>query len=293
MIPTAAVVDPDIEIVYGAGALIHVQTLLNEIAELNIDPKRVKIDPQAGVVTAELIKQQRGDRRYESIGSTLTGTGYAAAERCKRSLKLAYDYPELKDMLCDDDVVEKLTKLAADDKNILVEGHQGFGLSNYHGDYPYVSSRDCTAAEMLSELGLGPRSGEFRILLLVKVFPTRNHAGKLDELPPSEAQRRSIHEKGGGCWDVEDRSRRVGWIDFKLVKRAAQANSATEIVLTGVDYLDRNLRGASRKAHSEELKNIIDDVQRETKLKVTYLSTGPETESMIDLREVGSARKAA
>src|SRR5688572_21131628 len=61
MIPAAAVIDSNVEIVYGAGALIHVHTLLSEISELNIDPKRVKIDPRAGVVTAALIERQRRD----------------------------------------------------------------------------------------------------------------------------------------------------------------------------------------------------------------------------------------
>jgi adenylosuccinate synthase len=283
MIPAAAVVDPEIEIVYGAGTLIHIHTLISEMSELGIQPKRVKIDPRAGIVTPELIEQQRRDQRYEKIGSTLTGTGYAAADRCKRKLKLASEYAELRPML-NDNIIEELSELPVGEK-ILIEGHQGFGLSNYHGDYPYVSSRDCTAAEMLSEVGLGPSSStKFRIILVAKAFPTRNHQGKLNDLPYAEVQQRAIVERGGGCWDIEDRGRRVGRLDLSLIKRAARANSAGEIVLTGVDYLDRSIAAAeSRVTWCSELDQMIADIQRETNLDVTYLSTGPKTQSMIDL----------
>ncbi len=39
---------------------------------------------------------------------------------------------------------------------ILVEGTQGLALSIYHGQYPYVTSRDTSTAGALAEAGIPP-----------------------------------------------------------------------------------------------------------------------------------------
>lgn len=167
--------------------------------------------------------------------------------------------------------------------NVLVEGHQGAGLSNYHGDYPYTSSRDCLAAAMLSELGVAP-TWPMRVILAVKVFPTRNHPGRLyQELSASEAETLGIAEYGGGSWGVADRRRRVGIFQFEALVRAARLNGATEVALTGADYLDREVRGATRMRQlSDVILRFVDRIESATGLRVRYISTGPETDAMVD-----------
>ena len=173
MLPTAAVINPKIDVYFGAGTFVHPPTLFSEMAEIKFQGRLV-IDPRAGVITEDIIRAQRRDPRYSTIGSTLTGTGYASALRCLRSLKLAKDSPEISQSSVQlSDVSFAVSDVLKNRGSVLVEGHQGFGLSNYHGDYPYTSSRDSTASSMLAEIGLGPRQDNMRIVLATKIFPTR------------------------------------------------------------------------------------------------------------------------
>lgn len=284
MMPTAAAVNPRLTVAFGAGSLIHVPTLLDEIGTLNFEGE-ILVDPQAGIVSDELVQRQRLDNRYEKIGSTLTGTGYATAERSLRRLSLARDELALKGRVRIWDVAPYLQNMLRKEKKILVEGHQGFGLSNYHGDYPYVSSRDSIAAAMLGELGLGPRQRKLDIVLVVKLFPTRNHNGHLtDEIAPEEAEKLGIRELGGGSWGIADRRRRVGTLDMNLVLRAVIANTPVAIALTGVDYYDHSMqRCSSPDQISPEVSRLVSRLSKQLKTPVTIVSTGPETESTISL----------
>jgi adenylosuccinate synthase len=279
-IPTACAVGFSNKIVYGAGSLVHIPTLFEEMEKLNVSWSQVLIDKNTGVISEENIQEQRSDKRYAEIGSTLTGTGYATAQRALRKLLLAKDFPELTEMLGDSP--EVLFGALKENKTILVEGHQGTGLSNFHGDYPYTSNRDSTAAELLSELGVGPKH-ELRIILAVKVFPTRNHNGHLpNEIGIDEAERLGIKEYGGGSWGIENKRRRVGRIDIAELVRAVQLNTPTEIALTGMDYLDPNSKDSiSEAALSAEAKQMITDIEEATKTPVSLISTGAETNSMI------------
>jgi len=290
MLPTAAVVNPAVSVFFGAGTLIHIPTLLAEIDQIGFSGQLL-IDRQAGIVTDEIINQQRRDKRYERLGSTLTGTGHASAMRCLRSLPLAREFHELQSWTCN--LTPELMSAVADRKKILIEGHQGFGLSNYHGDYPYTSSRDSTAASMLAELGLGPRFKSLKVVLAAKMFPTRNHQGDLgEEMPTEEAEQIGIREYGGGSWGIPDRRRRVGYLDLDLLRRAAFVNGATQIALTGIDYYDHTLKYRTKASDmTHEIRRTVDSIYEQVGVPVRFLSTGPETEAMVELAHDGNTKR--
>ncbi len=289
MMPTAAIVDPWVSVVFAAGTLLHVPTLFDEIRLIGFRGNLL-ISPYAGIITDETVAKQRSDNRYEAIGSTLTGTGYAAADRCLRKLPLAREFSELSPYLFD--VHEFLFASIKNSRNILIEGHQGFGLSNYHGDYPYVSSRDSTAAAMLSELGVGPLQKTIQVVLVAKIFPTRNHRGALgEELTEEEASAMGIREYGGGSWGIPNRRRRVGIFDFELVRRAAAANSATCIALTGADYLDKALAGQQIATQNEHLDQFVCALEKTiSPTPVRFVSTGRDTSHMFELKPASSKK---
>jgi adenylosuccinate synthase len=285
MMPAAAVVNPKIEVCFGAGTLIHIPTLKQEARDIGYQGV-LRIDNQAGIITEDIIREQREDPRYALIGSTMTGTGYASARRCLRKLKLAREFAELSGSLVN--ISELLQEKIAKGKHILVEGHQGYGLSNYHGDYPYTSSRDSTASSMLAEIGLGPIQKAMKVILVAKMFPTRNHPGKLDdEITTAEADALRIVEFGGGSWGVKDQRRRVGLLDFDIIKRAVVANSATEIALTGVDHYLRTF--AVPQDGGAHLIQTIRDLERETGIIVQYLSGGSDTACMQEIHDLGES----
>lgn len=282
MMPASAVVK-SIPAIFGAGSLIDVDIFHREMEQLNVRPESVVVDPNAGVITPDMVDLQRADSWYDRTGSTLTGTGYASAARSLRRLPLARETPALKPFL--GDTVRLLHEAAVERRAILIEGHQGAGLSNYHGDYPYTSSRDCTAAGLLSELGLG-LAWEYEVILAVKVFPTRNHSGRLPgELPPEKAAAQGISEAGGGSEGVPDRRRRVGRFELSDVLRAVMLNTPRYLALQGFDYAFPDLIHCSSPADlSEEAKTFISGIEKAVGVPVGLVSTGPDVSDTIDLR---------
>lgn len=290
MLPTSVSVDLNHKIVFGAGSLIHIPTLFKEMNDWGVSNNKVMIDRNAGIIDDDSIAAQRADTRYEKIGSTLTGTGYATSKRSLRKLKLASEYDEIRDMISD--TSQYLFQRLSRRENILVEGHQGSMLSNYHGDYPYVSSRDSIAAAMLSELGLG-LDYKFEVVLVVKTFETRNHSGSLNnEIAPETAAKMGIIERGGGSWEIPDRVRRVGMIDPNTIKKAMELNTPKMIAITGGDYLKPSLR--ENRSINEENRIAVEEIVQmfsEYSSKISMISTGRHTNDIILLDEKSKNRK--
>jgi adenylosuccinate synthase len=139
---------------------------------------------------------------------------------------------------------------------------------------------------MLAEVGLPPTLKSLNIVLVAKMFPTRNHEGNLgQEMPVKDADILGICEFGGGSWGIPDRRRRVGYFDFEILRTAAFVNGANQIALTGVDYYDHSLQYRTKQIDvTTVVKDLVDKVQEQVGAKVRYLSTGPDTAAMIDLK---------
>lgn len=278
MVPSGVICNTT-RLLLGAGAFIDPEILLHEINELEISD-RIGVDFQAGIIEhSHKQSEQSNEHLRDEIGSTCSGTGAAGSERALRTLKLAQDIDSLKPFLTD--VAWEINEAADAGLDIIVEGTQGFGLSLYHGSYPYVTSYDTSASSVAASLGLGPKKVD-EIIVIIRTFPIRVAPGPLkNELSFSESEQLGIIEHG----TVTGRPRRVGRFDMELMKRAIMINSATQIALTGVDYLNNKARGIHNyEKLPQNVKAFISKIENETKTPVTLISTGPETESMIDLR---------
>jgi len=279
MVPSGIICESS-RLLLGAGALLDLEILHHEIEELGIG-NRIGIDFHAGIIEPTHRKREMDDVHLrDKIGSTCSGTGAAGSDRALRRLKLAKDVEDLKPFLTD--VALEINQAVDLDFNVLVEGTQGFGLSLYHGFYPYVTSYDTTASSFAASLGLGPKKID-EIIVVVRTFPIRVATGPLkNELPFSHMKRLGIVEYG----TVTGRLRRVGEFDMELVRRAVMINSATQIALTGVDYLNDEARVIQEYNElPDDVKLFISEIENKTRTPVTLISTGPETESMIDLRD--------
>src|SRR5690606_146613 len=142
----------------GAGAAIRVPTLLKEIAECEVEAERLSIDPHAIVITDDDIESER--EFANTTGSTKQGVGFATARRildrrksCE-SLTIAKNVKELRPFVRP--VADVLDEAFAKNQRVMLEGTQGTSLSLYHGDYPYVTSRDTTVAGCLADAGISP-----------------------------------------------------------------------------------------------------------------------------------------
>lgn len=259
------------------GALISIEVLRKEVETLGLSKEQVLVDERTGIITEEHVERERQDQHLaKKIGSTLTGVGMAMVDRVMRRLKLARDYREELERFATVTDVTGLVHEAVDSYKVVhVEGTQGFGLSLFHGTYPYVTSRDVTASALLSEVGLSPFDVE-DVILVTKAFVTRVGAGPLKgELSEEEAKEKGLVEYG----TVTGRLRRVAPLEenLDLLKRAIRVNGATKLAVTKVDVLFPKAKGVTRWSDlPTEAKVWLSDLEKEVGVPICYVGTGPE-----------------
>ncbi len=273
-LPTAAI-SGDVNCILPAGSYIDVALLFEEIRKTGITEARIKIHPNAVVITESLIRDERNGDLSRRIGSTASGTGAAVGMRVerKKDITLAKDVKSLAPFICDtgDFLRGELLKR----REVIVEGTQGYGLSNLHSPYyPYATSRDTTAAGFLSETGLSPFDVS-HIIMVIRSYPIRV-AGDSGPLP-KELTWEDVTKRSGNAspiceyTSVTKRVRRVGEFDKDIVLQAIVANCPDQIVLNHMDYIP----GESNSSDEINRNMFIDQTQKELHTKINYIGLNP------------------
>lgn len=265
-LPTAALL-PDVLCVLGPGSLIDPEIVRDELERIALPPERLRIDPMAFVITEEHKISDAVSGLGTRIGSTMSGTGPALRDRIDRrsDANLAHRHPFLRRFVAGP--IRDLLRQSLDCGNrIILEGTQGFGLSNLQSpDYPFVTSRDTTASAFVSEAALSPLDVD-EVVLVIRAHPIRV-AGNSGPLPRetdwTEIGRLAGRPKLMEHTSVTQRQRRVGHFDGAIVRAAIAANAPTSIVLNHVDYL-----GA-------EIADFLEDVEASIGRAVDWLGTSP------------------
>jgi adenylosuccinate synthase len=280
MLPSAAL-NVSTKLLVGAGVLIDVETLLKEI-QIFTAHDRTFVDSQCGIIEKVHIEKDKADYHLkDAIGTTGTGTGPANADRALRLLRLAKDIPALSLYI---ENVSNFVNYALDKKeNIIIEGTQGTFLSLYHGEYPYVTSKDICASGICSDVGIGPKRVE-EVLVVFKAYVTRVGAGPLQ----NEVDNEQVHKLG---WvefgSVTGRQRRASPFNMNLAKKAITLNSATQLAVTKLDVVFPESAGLREFAKlPEKPRRFIENIEAETRLRVTLIGTGADLNDIIDRREL-------
>ena len=244
----AAALARDALIILPAGSLIDPQLLLAEIERLNVPRERLLIDSRASVVLPHHREQELTEGLDDRIGSTASGTGAALRDRISRSPNhvLAADHPSTKPYVCES-CSETLRSLLIQGNRVVIEGTQGFGLSLWHGsDYPYLTSRDTTAAGFVAEAGLAPHDVD-EVIMVLRSFPIRvgGNSGRLErEIDwATVAEQARLPSDYVELTSATKRIRRVARFDPRIVRRAIAANAPHRIVLNHLDYVDPDVIG--------------------------------------------------
>ncbi|SFM55160.1 adenylosuccinate synthase [Methanolobus profundi] len=133
------------------------------------------------------------------------------------------------------DVSYEVNKAIDEGKNVLAEGAQGTHLDVIHGTQKFVTSSCTIAGSACANIGVGPTRVD-NVLAIVKAYITRVGEGPL----PTELfddVGKQIQEVGGEVGTTTGRSRRCGWFDLPLLKKAIYLNGYTSIALTKIDVL--------------------------------------------------------
>ena len=212
------------------------------------------------------------------------------------------------------DVVEELSQRRKSGENILFEGAQGSLLDIDQGTYPYVTSSNTTAGAIGSGCGVGPLDLDY-ILGITKAYTTRVGAGPF----PTElfdAAGSHLANVGKEFGSTTGRPRRCGWFDAHALRRVISINSLSGLCITKLDVLDGlekiaicvgydNPESDSPEPVYEELpgwkeatakvktmgglpanaRAYLERIESICKVKVDFVSTGPDREDTIILNE--------
>jgi len=271
-----------------AGCAIDESVLLRELDLLKIERKRIIVDPRAVIVTEQDREAER--RELKDIASTCSGTGAASVRRMSRRA----DVPLAKDSevllgRCRIEIVAPLLHSALDDGgDVIVEGTQGFALSLLHGpDYPFVTSRDTTAAGFAMEVGLSPRLIN-NIVMVLRTFPIRvgGPSGPFaDEISWEDiATLSGAPEVFREYTSVTKRLRRVARFDLEAVKCACNYNRPASLAVMGLDRIDYANTGVTNVGNlTPKARKFLGDLELATGVSVEFAGTGFGTFDAIHL----------
>jgi adenylosuccinate synthase len=277
-LPTAAFL-PDVTCVLGPGSYIDPDLLLEEVSKTGLTADRLLIDPNATVITEDDKTRERNSTLRASIGSTQSGTGAAVIKRIERraSMELARNDVRLRQFMAP--VAPFLRAQLSLGKRIILEGTQGFGLSLLHSPtYPYVTSRDTTAAAFISEVGLSPLDVD-EVVMVLRAFPIRvsGNSGPL----LNETDWAKITKESGSpdqlieYTSVTKKVRRVARFDPEIVRAAIAVNAPTHIVLNHLDYVDHSC--GVNNTPSQAVSEFVETVELSIGAVVNYLGFGPSS----------------
>lgn len=289
----------DAKLLIGPGAVLDLDVLQAEIADCKVDVDRLSIDPQALIITSTDKRAERAANGIvDKISSTGSGTGAATARRIRnrgKVVKLVRDVPALQPYVRQ--AVSVLETAYTAGQRIMLEGTQGTMLSLYHGEYPFVTSRDTTAAGCLAEAGISPRRVR-KVILVCRTYPIRvgdppngNRTSGYMSQPltwqeianRSGLSARALRQVERGT--VSGKRRRVAEFDWALLRKAAILNGPTDIALTFADYLCKENRDARRLDQlDDETIRFIEEVERVAGAPVSLISTRFHPRSIIDRR---------
>jgi len=291
-------VNPKCKLVIGPGAVIDPEVLAAEVEALEDAGykiiKRLWIDENATIISQADRHRERGGRGWQAYGhppitERISSTGEGVGEA--RMRKIRRDDSEWAGA---GDVLEAfgvgntlpLINTHALTGRVLLEGTQGYGLSLHHGAWPYVTSANCTAAQLASDAGLGIHPDiSFGALVVFRSFPIRvgGPSGPLK----GELTWDDISERVGAHTiehtTVTGKVRRIGEFDWDMSKEAIMVNGAIAQALTFADYIDPAVTGETRFEYlTKPVRAFIDKMEDEHGVPVQFIGTGGPIWSLVE-----------
>jgi len=287
------VLRPHARLYIGAGSVIDREILARELRELDdaeLDASvRLRVDYEATLLEPEHVLAETENRAHGEagltarIGSTGKGVGAARAERVLRRASRARDlmlgiHPYVS-LGCTADLLEFRLQSGS---VVQIEGTQGYGLGLHAGFYPYATSADCRAIDILAQAGLSPWADcvdRLEIWLVLRTFPIRVAGNSGPLYRETTWQSLGVEPE---YTTVTRKIRRVGEWDAQLARDAVWANggptSRLRVVLTFLDYVFPQLSGCSDASAIQTVAGpFLRERERELDCPITAVGTGPNT----------------
>ena len=171
-----AMINKNTKLCLNAGSIITPEILENELIKYKdiIGDRKIYIHPRAMIIKE---KHREQEKKIIKSGSTFKGCGVAQAEKIRRypGVELMKDYYEKYSDYAKRkiEVVDTSIILNQSKDSILIEGAQGADLDiNYGLDYPNVTSRQCSASQLIADAGISPFNVK-DIIMIIRPYPIR------------------------------------------------------------------------------------------------------------------------
>jgi len=297
------------QVILGAGTVIGLPKLLEEIADCGMTPDRLSIDPNAVIIDEQdILKERDPGSAVSTIGSTGQGVGIATARKILRSMatqlgtpnRFAKDEPALQPFIRD--TVGLLERHYSYGHRIFLEGTQGTHLSLHHGVQPYVTSRDTCTSGTLSDAGI-PAARVRKTIIVCRSYPIRvqspdaaMHAVEGASSGPmgQEIDWQEIALRSGYDYtelvksemtSTTKRRRRVAEFSWPAFRRAVTLNGPTDVALTFADYYGKENADARRfEQLNPSAVHQINEMERVAGVPVSLIATRFRHRSIIDRR---------
>jgi adenylosuccinate synthase len=287
-------------VLIGPGSVFSMERLQQEIEQAldlgYLGGAELVIHPQAMVLRDS--HRQTEQASLSGISSTMQGSAAAVIEKMMRTAKAStaenvakglYDIEESSEpievpnwfgsAIAKDGEWETIL-LEAD--KILAEGSQGHSLGINAGFYPYCTSRDCSPARFLSDMGI-PVGMLGRVIGTARTYPIRvgNTPDGYSGDHYADQTETSFEEIGqpDEFTTVTGRKRRIFTFSMQQLREAAFWCCPDEIFLNFVNYLD----------DGQAVVDLTNQIQDGLGVPVSYFGTGPAFGDVLrDVRFVGA-----
>ena len=284
----------------GAGSAIDMAVLKKEYEE-NADilkGREIIVHPRV-----PLIEERHKKLEKEKIrsGSTFKGGGACLAEKVMRDERLKY-FDKFGNIKSDEEYIKKINKVLENGGTLLIEGSQGCDLDLNNGtDYPHVTSRQCSVAQMVADSGI-PISAVSDIIMVIRPYPIRiSNKTELGKIISSgkygeakEIKWKEINSRSRADLDdidftetttVTKKTRRVFELDIERLKNNILINRPTEIAFNFFEHLNADYFGEKGNYNDVYItryeREYINWLECELNVPITMLGTGPKNDEII------------
>ena len=224
----------EVQPVIGPGCVVSPRLLEEEYEHLVTrgfkGKKKIFIDKRVNLISSEHLME---DSNEVSIGTTRRGNGPAYRDKYARKNMRFGDFKDWKQQFFE--VIDIYEELHGEKEcEVLMEGAQAFGLDIDWGDYPYVTSSQCSVAGAIQN-GI-PHNKIRNVYGIAKAYDTYVGNKKFEKDDPIFDK---IREAGMEFGTTTARPRQVGFLDLDLLLRSARLNAVTDVIVNKVDILEQ------------------------------------------------------
>ena len=277
--------------IVGNGCVVNPESFLQELESLKdvwLPSGRikdlVKIAKNAHVVQNKHVEEEKEENK---LGTTRTGNGPAYRDKHARTGIRAEDVVELLPFLINvyDELHLNPKQLHLRGDRILLEGAQGFGLDIDWGDYPFVSSSNCTVAAAVNA-GI-PAQNIKKVIGVAKPYVTYVGNKDFGNHLRNDPKLQELQKAGKEFGATTGRVRKCDWLVLGDLTKAININGVTEVIFNKTDifkevgkytlYPDNSGRDYTYKTFAEFANAVENTIKSECNtVKKIIWSESPE-----------------